>query len=380
MSEKKNYFIHSKQIEEYPYPSQCPFNTRRPAKLRETLESMNLLDGATSRMIPARPATDEELLMYHTRYYIDTLRLANEGSFDIEWLAMGLGTGDCPVFEGMFEYNIWAAGASIVAAEKIIEGSARTAYNPSGGLHHAFPDRAAGFCYINDVVLAIMTLAKASRRVLFLDIDVHHTDGVENAFYDRSDVMTISMHETGRHLFPGTGALDDIGIDEGLGYTVNLPMPPGTYDAAYMRAFRQAVLPLIHFFDPDVIALEVGADALAGDPLAHLCLTNNTHADIINLLLAFGKPILMTGGGGYNFDNTVRTWALCWAVLCGEEGGPDAMAGMGGVMLETTEWADATGLRDRVLQTDQRTKELIEPEIDEIIEYIKNNVFKLHGI
>ncbi|MHC4868034.1 MAG: arginase family protein, partial [Planctomycetota bacterium] len=160
----------------------------------------------------------------------------------------------------------------------MLSGSAALTFNPSGGYHHAGPQRASGFCYINDVALACMVLAEAGKRVLYLDVDVHHGDGVAQAFYDRRDIMTISFHEDPRVLFPGTGFADEIGAGEAKGYCVNVPLPIGTYDEVYMKAFEAIALPLITAYDPDVIVLELGADGLLGDPLAHLCLTNNTYA------------------------------------------------------------------------------------------------------
>jgi acetoin utilization protein AcuC len=210
-----------------------------------------------------------------------------------------------------------------------------------------------------------------------LDIDVHHCDGVQNAFYKRNDIMTVSLHESGETLFPGTGSVDEIGTGPGKGYTINIPLPDGTYDEAFLEAFKKAALPIIKKYDPDVMILELGMDALANDPLAHLNLTNNVYADIINLVLKMGKPILATGGGGYNIKNTVRGWALAWSVLCGDEE-YDLSLGMGGVMLENVEWSG--GLRDRVLPPDYQKKSKINAEINRVIKKIRSAVFPLHGI
>jgi acetoin utilization protein AcuC len=292
-------------------------------------------------------------------------------------LRYGLGTSDCPVFAGMYPYATWAAGASVTAAKSILDGRAKVAFNPSGGSHHAFSDRAGGFCYVNDIVLACMVLAQAGKRVVFLDIDVHHCDGVQAAFYGRRDVMTISLHQDGRTLFPGTGFVEEIGEGPGKGFAVNVPLPMGMYDAAYMTTIRKVVLPLLHAYNPDVIVLEVGADTLAGDPLANLSLTNNTMADVIELVLAFGKPILATGGGGYNVENTARAWALVWTALCGEDRRDD-MAGMGGVLLETTDWSG--GLRDRQLAPDKAQRDAVDQIANQTIEHVKRLVFPLHGL
>ncbi|MHC4483033.1 MAG: arginase family protein, partial [Planctomycetota bacterium] len=314
----------------------------------------------------------------HTARYLHALKSAAQGRWNAEALNMGIGTSDCPVFKGLYDYAVLATGATLTAAELILSGSAEVGFNPSGGFHHAGPERASGFCYINDVALACIVLAEAGKRVLYLDVDVHHGDGVAYGFYDRRDVMTISLHETPAALFPGTGFEDEIGTGDGKGYCVNVPLPIGTYDEMYMKAFQAIVLPLIGAYNPDVIVFELGADALAGDPLAHLCLTNNVYAEIIKHLLSFNKPILATGGGGYNVENTARAWALAWSVLCGETNEYDMNLGVGGVMLESTDWQG--GLRDREFVVRSQQREMVLPGIETAIEKVKANVFGLHGL
>jgi len=252
------------------------------------------------------------------------------------------------------------------------------AFNPSGGFHHAHPERASGFCYVNDVALACMILAEQNKRVFYLDVDVHQGDGVVYAFYDRSDVMTISLHQNPRTLFPGTGFEDEIGKDKGKGFCVNIPLPIGTYDQAYMQAVEEIVLPLIGAYKPDVFVFELGADALAGDPLAHLYLTNNVYVEIIHHLLSFGRPILMTGGGGYNVENTVRAWSLAWTALCGADSDQSMSPAVSGVMLESTDWQG--GLRDRELAVSAQQREAVMPALQQTIEYIKAIVFPAHGL
>jgi acetoin utilization protein AcuC len=380
----KNIFVYSAEVDEFGYPPQCPFKSSRAAKTRQMLESMSLLTGSDRAEVAPERATREILEKFHSPEYLDTLQEASTGVFRHEFLHMGLGTGDCPVFKNMYDYLTIATGASITAANEILAGRATNAFNPSGGFHHAHASQASGFCYLNDVVLAIMTLTDAGKRVLFIDIDVHHTDGVQEAFYDRSDVMTISFHQDGKTLFPGTGFVEDIGTGQGTGYSVNLPLPPGTYDEIYLDAFNQITLPLIEAFNPDVIALELGTDALAGDPLAQLSLTNNTYADIVNLLGKLNIPILMTGGGGYNVENTVRAWALCYAALCGDDHEAGSLAGMGGVMMQSSEWhsdhTSAATLRDRALVPDESTKKNIEPQIAAKIETLKKIIFPIHSL
>ncbi|MFA5785326.1 MAG: acetoin utilization protein AcuC, partial [Phycisphaerae bacterium] len=304
MANKKSIFLHCPELEQIPYPDGCPFNTSRAGEVRRIINSMGLLGGNDTAEVAPTAADRFALKKFHTAKYLKILKNAEDGKFDADALYMGLGTPDCPVFNGMYSYSALACGASLKGAEQILAGDAFYAFNPSGGFHHAQPERAAGFCYMNDVALACLVLAEQGKRVLYLDVDVHHGDGVQDAFYDRSDVLTISFHQSGRTLFPGTGFIDEIGTGDGKGYSVNVPLPVGTYDEMYMKAFLQIVPPLFEKFVPDVMVFELGGDTLAGDPLAQLYLTNNTHAAIVKRLREFDVPILMTGGGGYNIQNT----------------------------------------------------------------------------
>ena len=375
---RKSVFIHSQEIEKYSYPEDSPFRTERAGRTRKVLYTMGLLYGSGVREVAPKPADRKTLKKFHTARYLHAIKKAESGQWDLEALRMGLGTTDCPIFRGMYDYAVLAAGATLTGAELILSGEADAAFNPSGGYHHAFPEKAAGFCYINDNVLACTVLAEAGKRVLYLDVDVHCGDGVAHAFYSRSDVMTISLHENPKLLFPGTGFEDEIGEGEGRGYCVNLPLPAGTFDQAYIYAFDSIAVPLIRAYNPDVIVFELGADTLAGDPLAHLYLTNNTYADIVERLLRFNKPILMTGGGGYNVENTVRAWALAWTVLSGQDLGIGMEAAMGGVMLQSTDWQG--GLRDRELPVTNQQREMVLPALETSIETLKAGVFPIHGL
>lgn len=357
---KKAAFIYSPELEEYQYPPEHPFNTIRAKKVRETAASMGLLSGAGRREAAPEPVERIVLKKFHSARYLRALKEASEGKFNAEALGMGIGTQDCPVFEGLYEGAVLATGGTLVGAKLILSGEADVAFNPSGGFHHAWSERASGFCYINDVALACMILAEEGKRVLYLDVDVHHGDGVAYAFYGRRDVMTISLHQNPRTLFPGTGFEDEIGSGEGEGYCVNVPLPIGTFDEAYMKAFEALALPLIGAFEPDIFVFELGADALAGDPLAHLCLTNNVYAEVIGHLLSFGKPILATGGGGYNVNNTVRAWVLAWSIFAGGEG--------------------QGGLRDKAAAVSEPQREAVMPAIEATIEAVKANVFSFHGL
>jgi acetoin utilization protein AcuC len=374
---KKALFLYSEELERYAYPDECPFNSRRAGLTRQRLLSMGLLSGSDRGVVAPRALARSELERFHSPAYLDAIRRAGDGHLDVAALGMGLGTPDCPVFKGMYEYASLAAGGSVAGAECLLRDEAMAAFNPSGGYHHAWPDHASGFCYINDVVLACMTLAGAGKRVAFVDIDVHHSDGVQAAFYDRSDVLVISVHESGRTLFPGTGFEDEIGTGAGRGFTVNVPLPVGTYDAAYESVFDAVVMPLLGAYKPDCIVMEMGMDTLSGDPLAHLHLTNNVPADCLARVMRLGRPMLVTGGGGYNVENTVRGWALVWGVLCGDASDDLAM-GLGGVMLANSDWVG--GMRDRTLISDAGRRSLVDTEIAATVRRVKEHVFPIHGL
>lgn len=372
-------FVYADDLEQGGYPASIPFDTRRPGLTYRTVSSMGLLRGADRRVVAPVALTDAEVARFHHPRYLDALRRGGQGEHDLRALSMGLGTPDCPIFPGMYDYARLAAGGTTTAARLLLAGEADVAFNPAGGFHHAHADRAGGFCYLNDIVLACMELTDAGRRVLFLDIDVHHCDGVQDAFYHRGDVMVLSLHESGKTLYPGTGFEDEVGAGDGHGATVNLPLPVGTYDGAYLRAFDEGAMPVIRAYDPDVLVVEMGMDALAGDPLAHLQLSNNAYADVLERLRRLGKPILATGGGGYHVENTVRGWSLAWSVLCGDQADHDAMSfGMGGVMMETTEWTG--GLRDRTLLSDAGVRRTVDAEIDAMLRRVHATVFPLLGL
>jgi len=371
-------FLHSKEIENYHYPPECPFKTHRAALTRKIIDSMGLLSGDGLREVAPVTAPREDLEKIHTAAYLDALVRAGEGRLGSEGFHMGLGTPDCPVFDDVYEYPALATGATLAGARMILAGETRVAFNPSGGYHHALAERAAGFCYINDSALGCYVLAEGGKRVLYLDVDAHHADGVQAAFYNRADVMTISFHESGRTLFPGTGWERDTGVGEGTGYAANVPLPMGVYDEAYLRAFGEIAPPLMEAFDPDVIVMELGMDCLAGDPLTHLTLTNLAYEEVLRRVLDFDRPLLAVGGGGYNPDNTARAWALLWMIMSGQDHPHDAGAGMGGVMLESTDWSG--GLRDRALAVDDRRRAAVESALDETVRAVRRNVFPMHRL
>jgi histone deacetylase 1/2 len=221
---------------------------------------------------------------------------------------------DCPVYEGLFEFQQIAAGASIDGAVKLNHGACDVAINWSGGLHHAKKAEASGFCYINDIVLAILELLKYHARVLYIDIDIHHGDGVEEAFYCTDRVMTCSFHKHG-DFFPGTGAITDLGAKKGKYYSVNFPLKEGMDDASYSSVFEPVIEKIMEVYKPTAIVLQCGADSLTGDRLGCFNLTLKGHGEAVRFVKGFGVPLLVLGGGGYTIRNVARCWVYETSVL-----------------------------------------------------------------
>jgi acetoin utilization protein AcuC len=371
-------FIHSKEIERYHYPPECPFKTERAAATRQILCSMGLYTVDAASEVSPRPATKPELLLFHEPEYLEALQRVSHGDLRAEDLHRGIGTQDTPVFSDLFPYAELAAGATITGVELILNGTASYVFNPSGGFHHAFPAAAGGFCYINDVVIGCKILKANGKRVFCLDLDAHHGNGTQAAFYGDPDVFTVSFHETGKTLFPWGGFEDEIGEGQGVGYNVNVPLPAHTDDDTFVLAFRKIVPPLLEAYNPDVIVLEIGMDILSVDPLTHLSMTNNAIADTLPFLRDTGIPLLMLGGGGYNPEHTARGWALAWTILCGREPDADLSIGMGGVFLGNAEWG--AGLRDGRIYTTGEDMVEIRKQVEHVIHTIQQKVFPIHKI
>jgi acetoin utilization protein AcuC len=274
--------------------------------------------GAEPGLAP-EPATDDELLLCHTARYLAVVKRFSE--VDLEpWseAEAGIGPGDDPPFHGMHEAGAAVAGGSLRAIEAIVRGDVQHAFHPGGGLHHAMPGRASGFCIYDDPAIAIALARRAGKRVLYVDLDVHHGDGVEAIHADDPGVLTVSFHESGRYLFPGTGFVSEVGTGEAAGSIVNVPLEPETGEEAWLAAVSTIVPELAAAFAPDIIVSQHGCDTHAWDPLAHLFVTTTAMGSAARLVdeLAHrwaGGRWLATGGGGYGVYRVVpRAWAHVW--------------------------------------------------------------------
>lgn len=309
-------FIYSEEFSRYQYGGSHPLRMERLLLTQELCRAYGLFDLPTTRLIQAEPAVEETLLRFHTPAYLKCLKDASLGVFK-GYYTHGLGPGDNPIFDGMWEWSLLHTGASVQCAREVSEGRCRIAFNISGGLHHAQADRASGFCYVNDPVLAIHHLLEAGKRVMYLDIDAHHGDGVQWAFYEEPRVLTVSFHQDGKTLFPGTGDVSEIGKGAGKGYSVNVPMLPCTDDDIFWDGFSELVPILMERFRPDVVVSQLGVDTFVDDPLASLEMTNFGFSRVVSFLAESAPAWVALGGGGYDVSNVVRAWTLAWGLMNG---------------------------------------------------------------
>ncbi|HIJ80745.1 MAG TPA: acetoin utilization protein AcuC [Desulfuromonadales bacterium] len=314
--------IYSSLFGNFSYGADHPFKLQRNRLAYDLLEAYGLLGLPTMEIRDCRPVDEQLLLTFHDPEYISRLREFSDSSEPRADFRYGLGDADCPVFKGLYDCAALGAGATFEAVRLVEEEGFDAAFNLVGGWHHAHRARASGFSYINDAVLAINWLLERGRRVLYLDIDAHHGDGVQEAFYDSDRVLTISLHESGIYFYPGTGFEDETGEGAGRGYSVNVPLLAHTDDAIYMKAFEEVAYPLIAAYNPDIMVTQIGADTFRTDPLTNLEVTTGSYLEIMNRLKALKIPWVALGGGGYDLMNTARAWTLAWAVMNGLELNP----------------------------------------------------------
>ncbi|MCC2252753.1 acetoin utilization protein AcuC [Virgibacillus sp. AGTR] len=314
-------FIFSDSFLNYHFNEDHPFNQKRILLTKELLESKELL--SSKDLLSPRQATDEELMLFHDHAYVEAVKQASTGLLaDEDAVEFGLDTEDTPIFQNMHDASASLVGGTLSAVDAVLTGQASHALNLGGGLHHGFKRKAAGFCIYNDGAVAIRYIReKYNLRVLYVDTDAHHGDGVQWGFYDDPNVCTFSIHETGRYLFPGTGNVNERGIKSGHGYAFNLPIDAFTEDNSFLHVYTSALREITAFFKPDVIVTQNGADAHCYDPLTHLCATMSIYEKIPALAheLAHqycnGKWIAL-GGGGYDIWRVVpRAWGQIWNIM-----------------------------------------------------------------
>jgi len=321
---RRAVFLSTPALWAHGHGTQHPLKPERLRRTFELLEEYGAFAAPNVQVIAPPPATAEELALVHSPRYIEAVRILSEGG---EWTdtreyispsRYGFGSGDNPIFPEMYETERLKAGSSLTGAKLLVEGQCDVAFSYGGGLHHAMASMASGFCVFNDAAVAIQWMVNQGLRVAYVDVDVHHGDGVEAMFYDTDRVLTISLHQDGRTLFPGTGFIRDTGSGAGEGYAVNVPLPPYIDDEVYLWAFREVVPPLLKRFAADVVVSQFGVDTHYQDPLAQFALTTAGQSALFEAFDALAPRWLALGGGGYNLNVVPRSWTLAFGVMSGQ--------------------------------------------------------------
>jgi acetoin utilization protein AcuC len=372
----KTAFIYSDEFEKFTYSPSHPLKPIRFKLTYELAKAYGLFHVPNARLVQAVPCTEADIATVHSIEYIEAVR--HGAALFPEWdlVSYGLGTEANPIFPQVYEKSLLAVGASLQAAKLVESKEVEIAFNIVGGQHHAFRNRASGFCYFNDVAVVIRYLLDKEYRVAYINIDAHHSDGVQEIFYRTNQVLKISIHESGVYLFPGTGFEREIGVGEGKGYSVNIPLPPYSDDDIFWYVFHEVVPPLVEYFQPDVLVTQLGVDPFYTDPLATLNLTTNGFCRVIEELkrLSPGKWVVL-GGGGYDVLNVSRAWTLAWAIMNNAEL-PDTLPAPYRTLIRNLGPHNGN-LRDEPYQTDEATKCRIWREVEKTLTYIKNNQFQI---
>ncbi|KAK4984608.1 histone deacetylase [Elasticomyces elasticus] len=360
---KKVAYFYDSDVGNYAYNAGHPMKPHRIRMAHSLIMNYGLYK--KMEIYRAKPASKYEMTQFHTDEYVDFLQKVtpdNMDNFSKEQSKYNVGD-DCPVFDGLFEFCGISAGGSMEGAARLNRGKCDVAVNWAGGLHHAKKSEASGFCYINDIVLGIIELLRFKSRVLYIDIDVHHGDGVEEAFYATDRVMTVSFHKYGEY-FPGTGELRDIGVGPGKHYAVNFPLRDGIDDRSYKNIFEPVIGKVMEWYRPEAVVLQCGGDSLSGDRLGCFNLSMRGHANCVNYVKSFNLPTLILGGGGYTMRNVARTWAYETGQLVNQDMGPNLP------------YTDYYEYYSPDFELDVRPSNMDNANSPEYLEKIKQNVFE----
>ena len=390
-------FIYSDELANYEYNPTHPFKPIRAKLTLDLCRRYDLIERPWIHIVKPEPLEFEAMAQFHDETYLKTLQAVDSAAsaeglspdlkrgqeedglnIDPQILKYELGTDENPIFCGVYDYAALAAGATFLGAMMVGSGEVQVAFNPVGGFHHAGRDHAEGFCYVNDVAVAITHLIRKGLRVAFVDIDAHHCNGVQDAFYAEDRALVISLHETGRDLYPWSGFENEIGEGRGRGYNVNVPLPQNTDDEAFLRAFEAVVPPLLDAYAPDLVIAEIGADTHISDPLTHLSVTNFGYCQAVRKLVEKAPRLLALGGGGYDVYKTTRSWTLAWAILNDLEPRDEYVGIIGGMMFGPE--MEVGDLQDKTVYTTGIVKDRINQELDRILKSIKETVFPIHKI
>ena len=370
--------IYSDELARFDYGKDHPFKPVRAQKTLELCERYTLLDATDHLVVEPDMASRDDLLLFHTPEYLEALEQADQGHVSPELLAYGLGREDNPLLPDLLKWCKGTAGGTLTALRLLGEGYHRT-FHLLGGAHHAGPAQAEGFCYVNDACIAIRrALETGMDRIAYVDIDAHHGNGVQDAFYEEERVLVASLHETGRMLYPWGGFETELGEGRGRGFNVNIPLEPGTDDELYEEAFDRIVAPVLKAFQPRMVVAQIGADTLISDPLTHLRLTNNGYRSVVGKLVRAAPRFLALAGGGYDVYRTSRCWTLAWCEMTGQEP-EDGYAGLVGGMMFGPEMEMGT-LHDRPFRSQGEVREKAQKEADRVCAYLEEHLFPLWSL
>ena len=351
-----------------------PSHPLRPVRVKLTydlIQSKRLLSEDEIKITVPRVASEEEILLFHEREYVRLVQNYSERGSGL------LDAGDTPAFKGCFEATSLVVGASLEACDNIMQGKFAHAFNPSGGLHHAHPERASGFCIFNDPAISVNYLKTKYkiRRLVYIDIDAHHGDGVMYGYYSDPSLLDIDFHENGKYIFPGTGFPDEIGENEAKGLKLNFPLLPGTGDEAYLKAFHKLVPDVVRRFQPEMILVQCGADGHADDRLAHLRLTTNMYREVVSEMHSLAHELcegrlLLFGGGGYTLANVPRVWTTAFAALSGKKLDNQIPEHWSRRFRELTGEDPPNVLHDKPTSDDSKTISEVNSVLDELTSYL----------
>ncbi len=375
--------FYDERFMKYDFGPHHPLHEDRILLHYELSKALGLLSSEGVSEPDFKPATDEHLQLVHTQKYIEEIRrLSHQNGYAT------LDKGDTVAFPGAYDIARLKVGGTIAAVDSVIQGISDHSWNPGGGLHHAHAERASGFCIFNDVAIACHYLKRRynKKRIMYLDIDVHHGDGVEEQFIADQEVLTLSIHQTGRTLFPGTGYPHEIGEGPGRGYTVNLPLPPYTQDEQYLQAFEAIVPPIIKAYEPEVIVMQAGVDAHFQDQLGNLILTTQAFSHISHRVHELAHKysngqLVAVGGGGYSYLSVPRCWTIILAQIIGVEVQDKLPKDWRTRFNQITQLDAPTHLHDKKVPTlSQRDKEYIGSIVSKSVKRVQELVFPILAI
>lgn len=378
--------VYSDDYQKYYFGPDHPLRPKRLDLTVRLMESVGVLSHPDVIVVEPRECEVEELQLVHHPDYIELVRtLSRSGRGYLDY-------GDTPAFLGMFEVTKRIVGGSLTAADLIATGQVSHAFNIGGGLHHATSSRGAGFCVFNDVACTVRYLQRKYnlKRIMVVDIDCHHADGTQDAFYSESGVLTVSLHEDGTYLFPGSGFVFEDGEGEGKGYSVNVPLPPYTFDEAYLYAFNEIVPPLVRAYRPDLLLQQSGVDTHYTDPLTSEALTTRVYPRVVATMHSLAHEVcggryLLFGGGGYQLDVVARAWTSMMCEILGIS-----------LPEETPEtWrryyeniSGEMGLRDSAqimmgdpeVRINEDVKTKVFEDVRRVVQEVKERIFPVHGL